>query len=99
MIDQIRYLQSRDPFETFSIELTNGRVVQIYDRHSVATTEGSRPEEGVIGVLHTTGSFEVINANQVISVSVGVHPQVKERLARRMEWAKKTYGGEEQEAS
>ena len=53
----------------------------------------------MIGVLHKNGSFEVINASQVVSVSVGVHPKVKERLDRRMEWAKKTYGGEEQEAS
>jgi hypothetical protein len=40
MIDQIRHLQSRDPFETFSIELANGRVIQIQDRHLVATTDG-----------------------------------------------------------
>jgi hypothetical protein len=99
MIEQIRLLQSRAPFETFSIELANGRVIQIHDRHSVATTGGSRPEEAAIGVLHKSGAFEVINASQVVSVSVGVHPKVKEQLARRMDLARKEFGGEGKEAS
>ena len=77
MIDQVRHLQSRTPFETFSIELANGRVIQIHDRHSVATTDGTRPEEAVIGVLHTSGAFEVINASQVASISVGLATIVK----------------------
>jgi hypothetical protein len=94
MIDQIRHLQSRAPFETFSIELANGRIIQIHDRHSVATTDGSRPEEAVIGVLHATGAFEVINSNQVACISVGLHPKVKEHLASRMERVKKMYEGE-----
>ena len=69
MISQIRLLQLRAPFETFSIELANGRVLQIHDRHSVATTDGTRRGEAVIGVLHASGAFEVINASQVISAS------------------------------
>jgi hypothetical protein len=99
MTDQIRHLQTRTPFETFAIELANGRVIQIHDRHLVATTDDTRPGEAVIGVLHTSGAFEVINASQVASVSVGVHPKVKQQLASRMEWAKKTFGDKEREAS
>jgi hypothetical protein len=98
MTDQIRYLQARAPFETFSIELANGHVLQIHVRHLVATTDGSRPGEAVIGVLLTRGAFEVVNASQVTSVSVGLHPKVKQQLANRMEWAKKTFGGEGKEA-
>jgi hypothetical protein len=89
MIDQIRHLQARVPFEIFSIELANGRVLQVYDRHSVATTEG------VIGVLHQSGAFEVINADQVVGVSVGRHPTVEQELAERREWVEKMFGGEE----
>jgi hypothetical protein len=99
MIDQIRHLQSRDPFETFSIELANGRVIQIQDKHLVATADGTRPGEAVIGVLYASGTFELINARQVASVSVGLHPQVKQGLARRMEWAKNTFGSEVKEDS
>jgi hypothetical protein len=99
MIDQIRLLRLRALFETFSIELADGRVLQIHDRHSVATTDGTRRGEAVIGVLHASGAFEVINASQVTSVSVGVDPTVKQQLASRMEWAKKTFGGERKEAS
>ena len=88
MTDQIRHL-AQTPFETFAIELSNGRVIQIHDRHSVATTDGTRPGEAVNGVLHTSGAFEVINASQVASVSVGVHPKVGQQLASRMEWPKK----------
>jgi hypothetical protein len=99
MIDQIRHLQARAPFETFAIELANGRVLQIHDGHSVATPDGTRPEEAVIGVLHISGAFEVINASQVVSVSVGLHPKVKQQLASRIERAKKRFGGEAKEAS
>jgi hypothetical protein len=38
MMEQIRHLQSRAPFETFALELANGRVIQIHERHLVATT-------------------------------------------------------------
>jgi hypothetical protein len=99
MIDQIRHLQARSPFETFSIELANGRVLQIHDRHSVATTDGSRPGEAVIGVLHTSGAFEVINASQVVSVSAGLHPKVQQQLASRMERVRERFGAEGKEAS
>ena len=79
--------------------LADGRVLQIHDRHSVATTDGTRPGEAVIGVLHTSGAFEVINASQVTSISVGVHPKVKQQLASRMERAKIAFTGEGKGAS
>jgi hypothetical protein len=94
MIDQIRYLQSREPFATFAIELASGRIIQIHNRHSVSTAEGTHREAGVIGVLHQSGTFEVINASLIASVSVGLHPTVKEELDARVESVKKRYGGE-----
>jgi hypothetical protein len=97
MIDQTRHLQSISPFETFSIELTNGRVIQIHDRHQVATTEGARHGEDVIGVLYHSGSFELISAGQIVSVSVGLHPKVKADLSERMESAKKRFEGRPEE--
>lgn len=93
MIDQIRHLQSRAPFETFALELANGRVIQIHDRHLVATSDGTHRGEGAIGVLYKNGSFELINARQIVSVSVGLHPKVKEELTARMESAKKRFEG------
>ena len=93
MIEQIRHLQSRAPFETFALELPNGRVIQIHERHLVATTSGTHHGEGVIGVLYENGSFELINAGQILSVSVGVHPKVKEEFAARMESVRKGFEG------
>jgi hypothetical protein len=94
MIEQIRHLQSRAPFETFALELANGRVIQIHERHLVATTSGTHHGEGVIGVLYENGSFELINAGQILSVSVGVHPKVKEELAARIESVRKGFEGQ-----
>jgi hypothetical protein len=42
MIGQIRHLQSRVHFETFSIELSGARVIQIHDKHLIATTDGTQ---------------------------------------------------------
>src|SRR5271166_5915346 len=50
--------------------------------------------EGVIGVLYENGSFELINAGQILSVSVGVHPKVKEELEARMESVRKGFEGQ-----
>src|ERR1700738_2966200 len=91
MIDQIRHLQSVVPFETFAIELAKGRVIQVHDKHHVATTEGARNGEGVIGVLYHGGIFELINARQI--ASVGLHPKVKADLSERMESARKGFEG------
>jgi len=93
MIEQIRHLQSVEPFETFSIELTTGRIVQIHDRHQVATAEGAHHGDAVIGVLHESGTFELINAGQIASVSVGLHPKFKQQLAARRAQIEKRFGG------
>jgi hypothetical protein len=85
MIDQIRHVQSESPFQTFAIELASGRVIQIHDRHQVATTEGARHGEDVIGVLYHRGGFELINGSQIASVSVGVHPKAKAEAKKRFE--------------
>jgi len=85
---------ARAPFETFALELANGRAIQIHERHLVATTSGTHHGEGVIGVLYENGSFELINAGQILSVSVGVHPKVKEELAARMESVRKGFEGQ-----
>jgi hypothetical protein len=44
----------------------------------------SDPGEAVIGVLHISGAFEAINASQVASVSVGLHPKIQQQLASGM---------------
>ena len=76
MINQIRELQARRPFQYFALELSNGRVIQIYDPYCVATDEGSAAK---VGILHGD-SFELISVDHIVSVSVGVHPTEEERL-------------------
>jgi hypothetical protein len=94
MIDQIRSLQSVKPFETFSLELSNGRVIQIHDPHKVSSAEGDHHGEYVVGVLHGYGSFEMLQGAQIVSVSVGVHPTIKAELEAVRESVRKRYGGE-----
>jgi hypothetical protein len=95
MIDQIRHLQSKVPFETFALELSNGRVIQIEDPHQVATASGRHvTDKGVIGVLYDTGRFEVISTNQLASISVGLHPKVAQELSEKMAEVKKRFGAE-----
>jgi hypothetical protein len=38
-INQIRHLQCQEPGKSFALELVSGRIIQIYDPHSVATLE------------------------------------------------------------
>jgi hypothetical protein len=101
MIDQIRHLQSKVPFETFALELTNGRVIQIQDPHQVATQTagGTHHGQSVIGILYSAGSFEVINASQLLSVSVGVHPKVAQELSKRMAEVQRKFGTENSPSS
>jgi hypothetical protein len=95
MIDQIRHLQSKVPFETFALELSNGRVIQVDGPHQVATASGRHvTDKGVIGVLYDTGRFEVINANLLASISVGLHPKVAKELSEKMAEVKKRFGAE-----
>jgi len=91
VIDQIRHLQSREPFETFALELANGRIIQIHDRHEVATAAGTHGY-AVVGVLYETGTFEIINVSQIVSVSVGLHQKVKTELAARRAEVEERYG-------
>jgi hypothetical protein len=82
MIEQIRHLQDQRSFEPFAIELSSGRVIQIYDSRSIATSEHGH---GTVGILHGEGAFEVIPVPQIASISVGVHPVEKERMAKLRE--------------
>jgi hypothetical protein len=82
MIEQIRRLQMATPFEPFAIELTSGRVIQIYVPWNIATEEGAGGAcEGLIGILHDDG-FELINAAKIVAVSAGVHPVEAERFKK-----------------
>jgi hypothetical protein len=79
VIEQIRQLQSRVPFEKFAIELQGGdqRVIQIFDPYSVATTED------MICVLYEKNNgLEVFPDYSIASVSVGWHPKSLERFKR-----------------
>jgi hypothetical protein len=58
MIDQIRHLQARVPFETFALELATGRVIQIHDWHLVATTSGTH---------HGAGRRQILNPSPIIA--------------------------------
>lgn len=78
-IGSIRALQKEA--SNFWMELSSGRIVQIYSVASVATTE-----EGV-GILWERGAFEVIAADQIIAVGKGMHAETEERIKKRMaEW-------------
>jgi hypothetical protein len=76
MINQIRELQARRPFQYFALELSSGRVIQIYDPYCVATGEGSTAK---VGILHSD-SFELASVDHIVWVSVGVHHTEEERL-------------------
>jgi hypothetical protein len=103
IIEQIRHLQAKRPFEPFALELDNSRIIQLYDPYQLASREGQRvgrEAEAVIGILHHEGSFEFLDASHVVSVSAGVHPQIQAELDQRMERAKKILGaGQEQNAT
>jgi hypothetical protein len=74
------------------LSLRPGRVIQLHDPHQIATAEGTHRGKDVVGVLHESGTFEVINAGQIASVSVGLHPVVKADLAARRAEAETRYG-------
>ena len=88
-IAQIRHLQKEHPSQPFALELSSGGIIQIYDPGQVATNEN---ELGSIGVLHGNGVFEVFPAKSVVSVSVGVHPVVVERVRKTRENMEKRFG-------
>jgi hypothetical protein len=88
-IVQIRHLQGQRPAQPFALELKSGRIIQIYDPHEIATSETGH---GSIGVLHGNGVFEVLGAESVVSVSVGVHEKEKERIQKWRAEAEKRFG-------
>jgi hypothetical protein len=88
-IAQIRHLQKQQPSQPFALELSSGRIIQIYDPAEVATNEN---KHGSIGVLHGDGVFEVFPADHVVSVSVGMHPVEEERWKKRREEVQKRFG-------
>jgi len=89
-INQIRHLQRQEPGKPFAIELASGRIIQIYDSHTVASSESGH---GSIGVLHEDGVFEVFAAENVVSVSVGMHPVEEERWKKQRAEIVKRFGG------
>ncbi|MBV8176074.1 MAG: hypothetical protein JO151_16135 [Verrucomicrobia bacterium] len=104
MIEQIRHLQAAKPFEPFALELSSGRIVQIYEPFSVATRDsyGRSPAASsgaLIGVLHASGAFEVLATSQIVSLSVGEHPSIKAKRDRQMEHYRKIIGEPEGGAS
>jgi hypothetical protein len=93
MITQIRELQKEGA--EFAIELSSGRVIQIYDPWMVASNKSQKfvgDEGGTVAVLHPGGGFEVIAAKQIVAVTKGVHYQEKERMAAAMARAKQIIG-------
>ena len=79
IINQIRQLQREE--EEFSLELSSGRIVQVYDPQSLATERYA--EHSSVGVLHSNGAFEVIAIEHIVAVQAGVHPEEKARLEKR----------------
>jgi hypothetical protein len=93
-INQIRHLQTARPFEPFAIELSSGRVIQRFTNGPRSRNQGkrSRDQRGRDWNFAWRGSFELVDANHVAAISVGVHPKIKEELQQRMERAKKIRG-------
>jgi hypothetical protein len=94
-INQIRHLQTTAPGKPFALEMVSGRIIQIYDPHSVATLEYDQPS---IGVLHSDGDFEVFPADRVVSVQTGMHPLEEEQWRKRREEFEKRFGKGEEKA-
>jgi hypothetical protein len=61
ILDQIRTLQKST--ENFYIELDNGRIIQVYEPASVATSEDC------LGILSNRSGFEIIAAEHIVAVA------------------------------
>jgi hypothetical protein len=85
IIEQIRVLQQKG--EDFWLELSNGRIVQLYTKFSLASTSA------MVAVLYDNG-FELIVAEQIVAVGPGVHAEIQKQLDERFAKARK-YIGEE----
>jgi hypothetical protein len=91
LLNQIRSLQIQG--ESFALELSSGRIVQVYDPFNVATLEGSGPRKSndLILVLHC-GGFDLLMADQIAAVSAGIHSEESARNKQRMEEIRAQYG-------
>jgi hypothetical protein len=76
ILDQIRALQRSAA--NFYIELDNGRIVQVYEPATVATTEDC------LGILSNRSGFEIIAAEHIVAVGSGVHPTEEEKRRQRL---------------
>jgi hypothetical protein len=92
MIDQIRDLQKKRPFESFYIELDSGRVIQVDDPLEITTNINGH---GTIGVLHDNGCFDVVAVPHVAAVGLAMHPKVLDDLRKRKEMVRKIFEKEE----
>jgi hypothetical protein len=82
IIEQIRALQQKG--ESFWLELSNGRIIQVYSTHSIATTER------IVAVL-SGDDFELIAAEHISAVGNAIHPKVEKELQERRAEAMKRF--------
>ena len=92
LLNEIHKLQAAQPFQEFALELDNGRIVQIYRWGQLASYATHQAGHFYVGVLRGDGAFEVIDGSHIVSVSVGVHPVVKEQRAKQIERFKELTG-------
>jgi hypothetical protein len=97
MITQIRELQKLGA--EFAIELSSGRVIQIYDPWMVATEKNQQyvgAEDGTVAILHSGGAFELIASDQIVAVTKGVHWQEEDRIKARRARVRQIIEGKEE---
>jgi hypothetical protein len=71
IIGQIQGLQKTS--DNFWIELSSGRIAQVWHSKTGVATTGH-----IIGLLND-GGFELIQAEQVVSVGEGIHAEEQQR--------------------
>jgi hypothetical protein len=76
LIGSIRALQKET--EPFWIELSNGRVIQIYKPATVAINETA------VGILWTDTGFELIRPEAITAVGNGIHAKELEKREKRL---------------
>jgi hypothetical protein len=76
LIGSIRALQKET--EPFWIELSNGRVIQIYHPATVAINETA------VGILWTDTGFEMIRPEAITAVGNGIHAKELEKREKRL---------------
>jgi hypothetical protein len=86
IIEQIRGLQQKGECN-FWLELSSGRVIQLYSKHSAATTAS------MVAVLYDDG-FELISAEHITSVGTGVHAEIQKQRRERFAKARELLGEE-----